>query len=262
MKVQISLAQLAFRLGDTVGNIKKAEKYIRAASRLGSEIILLPELWASGFDLPQWKDYATSMDTGVFKKVRDFAVEYKIAIGCSLLELDQGIGYNTFVFYSAEGDLIGKYRKIHRFRLLQEDKYLGAGDQICIVDTKWGRIGFAVCYDLRFPELFRKLAVENVELVLLVAEWPHQRIEHWDTLLRARAIENQYILAAVNKIGESSGVQLGGHSTILDAWGKEIVYSSQNEGLVTGIIDIASNAAVRNKIPVLQDRRQDIYDGW
>ncbi len=262
MSVQISLAQLSFEFGNTEHNVKKVRKYIEEAAIIGSNLVLLPELWASGFDLRHWQRYATPINQGVFRHIQGLAEEYRIGIGCSLLENDNARGYNTFVLYDNDGALLAKYQKIHRFQLLNEHEYLGAGNSISVIDTIWGRVGLAVCYDLRFPELFRKLATAGVELVLLVAEWPLDRVAHWDVLLRARAIENQYFLAAVNKVGESNGVRLGGHSTILDAWGREISFSSNMEGLITGNVDLNTIKEARKKIPVFEDRRPDIYNQW
>jgi predicted amidohydrolase len=262
MSIQVSLTQLSFEFGNQKHNLRKVRGYVEEAANIGSDLILLPELWASGFDLSNWHDYATPIDDGVFLEVRRLAKEFSIGIGSSLLERVDDRAYNTFVLYSPQGVLLAKYRKIHRFRLLREDKYLAAGDKFCVLDTIWGRLGLAVCYDLRFPELFRKLALAGAQAILLVAEWPERRIQHWDILLRARAIENQVYVAAVNKVGESQNVQLGGHSTILDAWGQEVAFAASQEGLVTGKLDLTTVEAVREKIPVFGDRMPKLYEEW
>lgn len=262
MGVQISLAQLSFEFGDQEHNVSKVRDYIEESASLGSDLILLPELWASGFDLANINKYATPINEGVFTAVKNYAAEFHIGVGCSILEKAGDRAYNTFVLYSPDGELLASYRKIHRFRLLKEDEFLKPGDRTCVVDTGWSRLGLAICYDLRFPELFRKLAMDGAKAVLLVAEWPERRIKHWDILLRARAIENQYFMCAVNKVGESNGAQLGGHSTILDAEGQEIAFSASQEGLITGKLDLSTIETVRKKIPVLEDRMPKLYQGW
>jgi predicted amidohydrolase len=175
------------------------------------------------------------------------------------LELDKGTPYNTFVLYNKKGELMARYRKMHLFRLLKEEQYLGEGNEIVTADTFWGKIGLSICYDLRFPEIYRALALRGSRLVLVVAEWPERRVDHWDILLRARAIENQFFIAAVNKVGESKGVELGGHSVILDPWGKEIVYGSDHDILLTGELDMDEVNQARQWIPVFDDRRPGLY---
>ena len=260
MKLSISLLQISFDFGEPAKNLDRVTKYIREAGKRGSDLALVPELWASGYDLSNWEQYATPLDSGMFKRVSELAKDNHLMIGCSLLELDKGAPYNTFVLYDKEGELISRYRKMHLFRLLKEEQYLGEGNEIVTVDTFWGKIGLSICYDLRFPEIYRALALRGSRLVLVVAEWPERRVNHWDILLRARAIENQVFIAAVNKVGESKGVKLGGHSVILDPWGKEIVYGSDHDILLTGELDMDEVNQARRWIPVFDDRRPGLYD--
>jgi predicted amidohydrolase len=117
----------------------------------------------------------------------------------------------------------------------------------------------SICYDLRFPEMFRVYAAAGAKLILMVAEWPETRIEHWRTLLLSRAIENQVYIAAVNKVGRSQGADLGGRSVIVDPWGERLVEGGTEEALLTARIDLALVGQVREKIPVLKDRQPDAY---
>jgi predicted amidohydrolase len=220
---------------------------------------LLPELWASGYDLKNWEEYATPIDKGVFRLLSDLAVKYQISVGSSLLEAKDGKAYNTFVLFSREGDIWGIYRKIHRFKLLQEDKWLGEGNSLVLANTIWGRVGLSTCYDLRFPEMFRPYAVAGARLVLLVAEWPERRISHWSTLLQTRAIENQLFMVGVNKVGVSQGVKLGGRSAIIDPWGNILVEGGDSEELLNCEINLSNADRARETIPVLQDRKPEIY---
>ena len=238
MKLNLSLAQLAFEFGDVEANFKHAESWIAQAVDRGSDLVLLPELWASGYDLENWPQYASHLGEGDFKRVTDWARKYRIAIGCSLLEKKDGCAYNTFVLSGPDGQTWGVYRKIHRFRLLQEEKWLGAGDQLILAQTPWGTVGLSICYDLRFPEMFRPYAVAGSYLTLIVAEWPERRVAHWSKLLQARAIENQTFLAGVNKVGESQGAKLGGCSAIIDPWGVPLVEGDDSEALLTAEIDV------------------------
>lgn len=261
MKLTISLAQTTWQFGNVDANVERATAYIAEAASYGSDIILLPELWASGYDLENWQQYATSLDDGIFERVSALARQYKIAIGGSLLELHEGRAFNTFVLFGPDGSHWGVYRKIHLFRLLDEDKYLQAGDAMVFADTPWGPIGLATCYDLRFPEIFRAYALGGARLILVVAEWPERRVAHWTKLLGARAIENQAFVAGVNKVGSSQGVKLGGLSAIIDPWGVPFALAAKdNEILLTAEINLREADKARRYIPVFKDRRPDIYD--
>jgi predicted amidohydrolase len=261
MKVTLSLAQLAFEFGAVEANFEHAAPWIAEAAQRGSALVLLPELWASGYDLPHWQRYAAPLDQGAFARLADLARQHEIAIGSSLLEEYEGTAYNTFVLFGAQGSRWGVYRKIHRFRLLDEEQWLGAGDQLVAAETPWGLTGLSICYDLRFPEMFRPYALGGVKLVLVVAEWPLARIAHWTKLLQARAIENQLFMAGVNKVGQSQGAPLGGGSAVIDPWGMPLVEGDQEERLLTAELDFDEVEQARHFIPVFEDRRPDVYTG-
>ncbi len=260
MRLTISLAQTAFEVGNVEGNFDKGAANVAEAASLGSDVILLPELWASGYDLENWQRYATAINDGIFARVAALARNHDIAIGGSLLELHKGSVYNTFVLFSPNGSPWGIYRKIHLFRLLNEDKYLHAGDRLEIANTPWDSVGLATCYDLRFPEMFRSYTLGGTRLIFLVAEWPERRITHWTKLLQARAIENQAFIAGVNKVGHSQGVKLGGCSAIIDPWGVPIASDADDEILLTAEIDLREADKARRYIPVFKDRRPDLYN--
>jgi predicted amidohydrolase len=259
MKLQISLAQMALAFGEEDANFEHARMMISAAAEEGSDLVLLPELWASGYDLENWQNYATGLDEGIFLKLSDLARTKRICIGSSLLEAKSGQAFNTFVLFGQDGGILGLYRKIHRFRLLQEEKWLGAGDALVMAETPWGGVGLAICYDLRFPEMFRPYAMWGSRLTLIVAEWPQRRVSHWSKLLEARAIENQMYVAGVNKVGSSQGVTLGGCSAVIDPWGEPLVRGEDEEALLTVEIDLEEADKARNYIPVFQDRRPKVY---
>ncbi len=259
MHISISLAQLEFLVGEPDQNFHKVNKFVQNAAENGTELVLLPELWASGYDLKNCQKYASSIQEGMFARMQAVAREHQIAVGGSLIEEDQGIYYNTFVLYDSEGTLIGSYRKIHLFQLLDEKKYFGGGTQLALLETSWGLIGLATCYDLRFPELFRAYAARGAVLVLLAAEWPERRISHWIALVRARAIENQFFMAAVNKVGSSQGETLGGCSLVVNPMGEALIQGGLTEALLTADLDLDEVQKIRRWMPVLQDRKPDLY---
>jgi len=142
---------------------------------------------------------------------------------------------------------------------MDEEKWLAPGEKLELVESDWGLTGLGVCYDLRFPELFRHYALRGARLVLLPAEWPARRAYHWQTLLRARAIENQMFLAGCNRVGESKGEVFGGGSAVIDPWGEAVVEGGSAETLLTAEIDLDQVDTVRSRIPVFKDRRPEIY---
>jgi len=259
MNLSIALAQADFVFGKPEKNFQKASQMINDAAEKGADIVLLPELWSSGFDLVNCREYASSIDEGWFSSMQSAAREHKIALGCSLIEEDHGEFFNTFVFYDSSGTLLGTYRKIHLFQMLGEQDHFQSGTELSSFDFNSVKIGLATCYDLRFPELFRAYAVEGVGLMLIVAEWPAKRVNHWNLLLQARAIENQFFVGAVNKVGESKGTRLGGSSAVVNPMGEYLVQGGEKESLLIAEINLKEVDKIRRWMPVLKDRKPDLY---
>jgi omega-amidase len=257
--MKISLAQIDIIIGKPGENQAKAFLLIQEAAHQQSDLVLLPELWSTGYDLSHCHDYATSLGTGLFSWLAEQAKTNHIFIGGSLLEEYLGKVYNSFVLFDPCGELAAVYRKTHLFRLMQEDQWLCAGSAFTMVNLPWGKVGMAVCYDLRFPEMFRYYLASGITMALIPAEWPLKRISHWSTLLRARAIENQIFIIAVNRVGESDGEVFGGHSCIISPWGETIIEGGEKEELLSAQIDPDDTTRIRQIIPVIQDRRLDLY---
>ncbi len=259
MQLTVSLAQINITLGDTQANLKKAAEWVAEAARRGSDVIVFPEMWTTGCDWDNIETLAKSQDE-VIAAVGDLAKKYEIWLNGSMLALDKnGQATNTSILFDPQGEQAGVYRKIHLFRLMDEDQYLTAGEQLTTVETAWGQSGLAICYDLRFAEMFRTYALNGVNMVYLPAEWPHPRLAHWRTLLRARAIENQMYLIAVNCVGSDGTYNFFGHSAIIDPWGNAVVEAGEAEVLLTAAIETDMVAEVREKIPVFKDRRPELY---
>lgn len=259
-KLRISLGQMRIKLARVEDNLEKAERMIAGAAADESQLILLPELWSTGYDLENAGDYADDLGAGMFAQISQLARENRMAVFGSILERRGDQYLNCAAYYDAEGGLAGVYRKIHLFRLFDEHLWLGEGDAPATMDLPWGAAGLSICYDLRFPELFRRYAVEHgAKLILICAEWPLVRVEHWRTLLIARAIENQCYVAATNSCGDTGGAVFAGHSMIVDPWGKVLVEAGEDEALLTAEIDLDEVDRVRSAIPVFEDRRPDAY---
>jgi omega-amidase len=259
MKLNLSLGQMHIHLGEPEKNFERVQSWTAEAARRGSALVLFPELWSTGYDLENWPKHAVPLGEGIFAQLSELAREQRIALGGSVLEARYGKAYNAFAFFDAEGQLIAVYRKAHLFRLMDEEKWLAPGDRLELVETEWGMTGLGICYDLRFPEMFRRYALSGARLILLPAEWPSRRAHHWQTLLRARAIENQMFVAGCNRVGESKGEHFGGGSAVIDPWGEAVVEGGSSETLLTAEIDLGMVDEVRNRIKVFEDRRPEIY---
>ena len=259
-KLKISLGQMQIALARPADNLAKARQMINAAAADGAQLILLPELWSTGYDLENAREHATALDEGVFAQVAGIAGEQGIAVYGSLLERRGDQVMNCAAFYDSCGALRGVYRKIHLFRLFDEHLWLGEGETATLLEAAWGATGLAICYDLRFPELFRRYAVAHgARLMLICAEWPLARVAHWRTLLQARAIENQCFVAATNSCGETGGTVFGGASMLIDPWGQILAEAGEAECLLSAEIDLEEVKRVRRTIPVFEDRRPDAY---
>lgn len=258
--MQLSLGQMHLHLGETEKNFQHVREWTAEAARRGSALVVFPELWSTAYDLENWPKHADALGEGLFARLASLAREQRIAIASSVLEKKDGRAYNTFALYASTGALTGVYRKVHLVPMLDEPKWLAAGDALTLVETEWGMTGLGICYDLRFPELWRKYALGGARLMLIPAEWPSRRAHHWQTLLRARAIENQVFIAACNRVGESKGETFAGKSAVIDPWGDALVEGgAENEALLTAEIDLAKVEDVRRRIPVFKDRRADLY---
>jgi len=259
MKLIISLGQMKVLRGQPEANLERVREWTHEAAKRGSSLVLFPELWHSGYDLEHRERYAARVGEGIFSRVSELARERSIAIGGSLIEEREGGFYNSFPLFDAEGRCLAVYSKTHLFSLMNEVKWLTPGGGFVMADAPWGPTGLSICYDIRFPEVYRRYAFGGARMVLVVAEWPVRRIEHWKTLLLSRAIENQMFIAACNCLGEFGKEKFGGCSAIVDPWGRYAVESGDKEGLFTAEIDLDSIEKTRRQFPFFKDSRRDLY---
>jgi omega-amidase len=257
----LSLGQMQISYDDPEANFERVRAWTAEAAHCESALVLFPELWYSGYDLEKWPRYAAALGEGIFARLSALAREHHIALGGSVLELKDGRPYNTFTLFDAEGECRAVYRKLHLFGPMGEDKWLSAGNSFTLLDGEWGPVGLSICYDLRFPEVARHYALQGARLWLLPAQWPSRRINHWQALIRARAIENQMFVAAVNGVGPSGQEQFGGLSAVIEPWGETLAEGGANEVLLTTMIDLDEADEARRRFPVLKDRRADVYGG-
>ena len=258
----LALAQIDITLGDKAANLAQAEPLIARAADAGADLILFPELWTTGYDLPRAAELAEPIPDGPTpRQLRAWSAAYGLWIGGSMLESgEDGRIFNAAALFGPEGQTLGPYRKIHRFGPMAEDRWLEAGCEPGLFDPPWGKMGMAICYDLRFPELFRSYALAGARLILLPSEWPHPRLHHWRTLVQARAIENACFVAAVNRVGRDRANAFCGHSMAVGPWGDVLVEGEESPALLFATIDLAQADEARARIPVLSDRRPACYE--
>ncbi len=268
-QLMISLVQMDIAYGDPARNFAHVEQRLGEAAARSVEgvphLVLLPELWSSAYDLGRAAELAQPLADGPdgsatgFGRMATLAQQHGLWLAGSLLEVREGRQYNCLAVYSPQGALAGVYRKVHLFRLMQEEQFLAPGPALTCAQTPWGEVGLSICYDLRFPELFRAAAVHGARLMLVPAEWPNPRRMHWRTLLRARAIENQCFVAACNRVGVMGQSSFFGASAVIDPWGETLVEGEEEAALLTVTIDLDLVDTVRARIPVFADRRTDLY---
>lgn len=263
MNLTITLAQMDVATADPKTNLEKTEQFAKEAKQRGSDLIVFPEMWTTGFDWEYNKEHAKD-HIQTENQILKIAKDLKISIHGTLPTLTpNGKLANSSILISSEGEKLIQYDKIHLFSFAKEDKHMEPGNSPKNLKTSWGHCGFAVCYDLRFPELFRGYAVFGAQLVFLPSAFPHPRLEHWKTLIRARAIENQLFMVACNQIGTKQlekEITFFGHSCIIDPWGETVIEGVETEQLLTASIDLEKSDKIRNYMHIFNDRRPDIYE--
>lgn len=260
--LNVSLAQMTIKAGDPRANWAVMQEQTAEAARRGSELVVFPELWDNGYALEKAKEFSSSLSTGLFAQVAALSRNANVFIVGSMLE-KRGVGvYNCAAVFSPRQGVLGAYRKIHLFGGMNEPAYLSPGEAPLTLDLPWGRSSIAICYDLRFPELFRRYSAEGAKVLILPSEWPHPRLAHWRSLLIARAIENQMYIIACNRVGESLGTEFCGHSMIVDPWGDVVIEGGETETMLSVSINTDKVDEVRAKLPVLGDRRPGIYGNY
>ena len=258
--IKVALAQMDVKWADPETNLTTVRHMVAQAAEAGADLVVLPELWGSGYDLAHASQYATTVNDGLFGEMAGLAGTHRLHLVGSLLERENGRIYNTCAVFSPLG-LAATYRKIHLFRLMDEHQYLAPGDRPTLCEgLPWGTTALAICYDLRFPELFRGYALAGARLVIIPAQWPARRVDHWGTLLRARAIENQCFVAGCNRVGRDNGDPFGGRSALVGPWGEVLVEGDDRPDLLLAEVDLDKVEQARQHIPILSDRRPECYE--
>jgi predicted amidohydrolase len=256
---------------DPDANRAAAEPLVRAAAAGGATLVVLPEKWTAMGTADALRAAAEPLEGPTLAWSRELAAELSIdLVAGSFLELIPGHEKlaNTSVHVGPDGEVRGVYRKLHMFdvevagRRYTESALEEPGEEIVLSATAEGvELGMSVCYDLRFPELYRILAVRGARVIVVPAAFTLATTrDHWETLLRARAIENQAYVVAANQVGEHpDGNRSGGRSMIVDPWGLVLAQAPDGVGQVSAELDLSRLEAIRASLPSLANRRPDAY---
>ncbi|MEA4913520.1 MAG: carbon-nitrogen family hydrolase [Christensenella sp.] len=259
--MKICCVQMDVCAAEAEQNFARAELLIRQSAECQPDVILLPELWNTGF-APNQIDASLADEDGARTKVLcgSLAKGYGVNIVAgSVLARKSGALNNTAYVFDRAGSCVAEYDKTHLFSPSGEGEAYQAGDQIVTFPLDGVTYGIMICYDLRFPELARALALSGARVVFIPAEWPRQRTEQLRTLLSARAIENQMFAALCNGCGEAYGTEFGGSSAIVDPLGNVLAQAGAGETIIFAEIDFAEQDKIRKDLPVLLDRRPTLY---
>jgi len=260
--MKVAAVQLSVVENDPDATFEKAHKAIRSCP--DADLVMLPEIWQTGFmSFDRYAGDAQTLDGPLVTRLKALAAEMKKMLHTgSFVERDGDRLYNTSVLVSADGEILAVYRKIHLFGFQsKETRILTPGETPVVVDTPFGRLGMATCFDLRFPELFRAMVDQGATLFLVCSAWPYPRLPAWIMLNRVRALENQCHLICANSCGMNTGIQFAGHSMVVDPWGTILAGAGDGEAMVTTRIDPDESQAARNIFPGLAGRKPFLNPG-
>jgi predicted amidohydrolase len=264
--MRVAVVQVAY--GDDEPMQDRVERVAQLVrEQRGHDLVVLPELWApGGFAYREWAERAQPVDGTIGQAMSAAARDAGVMLHAgSIVERPadgesgpQGRGlWNTSLVYAADGSLAAAYRKIHRFGFgAGEPRLMDAGEEVVLVDLPGGaRAGLSTCYDLRFPELYRRQLDAGATVFIVPAAWPKARVRHWTLLAHARAVEDQCVVIACNTAGIHAGTPMGGHSQVVDAKGEALAMAGEGEQVLSVDIDLTQVTSWRERFPVLRDRR-------
>jgi len=254
--MKIGIAQVDIQWERSYENMKKIEKLIEEASKENIDLVLFPEMSLTGFTMNI--DKLLQSESEIINWAKKVAIKNNINLGFGFAAPIDNKGVNRYAIISKDGDKLANYTKMHPFSYAKEDINYYKG--IDIVSCKINEFDVApfICYDLRFPEIFQ-IASKESQLIIVAANWPKSRENHWIALLRARAIENQCYIVGINRVGEGDGIEYNGGSLFIDPNGDMLNDITSNEELIIRDIDINEVKKIREAFEIKNDRRERLY---
>lgn len=263
--MKVAIAQLTSTL-DKTQNLQKAVEYVGKAKAAGADFVIFPEMYSAAATPKSGvrpSEVAEPLDGPFVSRLAQAAREQGIYVVCGVyesIEGDQDRAYNTTVFFNRSGELIKAYRKTHLYDAFSymESDYIAAGNTPYeIIETEFGKIGLIVCYEVRFPEIARQFALQGADLLFVPAGWVAgpMKEDHWETLVRTRAIENTMFVCAADQVGNI----FAGRSMIVDPMGVIVASAGEEETLLVAELDLDRIQRVRGKLPSVANRRPELY---
>lgn len=267
MKIKIAVCQLRTELLQEE-TMKKAEGMVREAARQGADFVVLPEMFNCPYSKEYFRKYASLGHKEAVQAMASWAKELGIyLVGGSVPELEEGKIYNTCFVFDRQGKQIARHRKVHLFDVdipgmrFMESATFAPGEEITVFDTEYGKMGAAICFDVRFPELFRAMAVRGAQVVFLPAQFNMATgPAHWEMTLRSRAVDNEiFMVAAAAARYEGFNYECWGHSMVVDPYGIILNSCEAEETIIFSEIDLDRIAQVRAQLPTFLKLRREIY---
>ncbi|HIU64405.1 MAG TPA: carbon-nitrogen family hydrolase [Candidatus Avacidaminococcus intestinavium] len=257
--MRISLLQMTIVEKDKLANVKKGLTLLEEAASY-SDIIVMPEIWTTGYSLGQLQEKADEPNGELLTHIKEIAVQYNcnIVAGSLPMKLKDKI-YNTAPAINKKGEIVDLYSKIHLFGMFKEERFFSAGNQHEVYELDGVPCASTICYDLRFPELYRSLALKGAKIIFVPAEWPESRGNVWKLLLQARAVENQIYICGVNCVGSFKENTFYGHSMLVAPNGEILTEGSQREQILTAEIDLSLVEQMRKTLNALDDVRSELF---
>lgn len=259
--MKVSILQMEVKIGDIEANMRAVEEGVAVIVREQSpDVVVLPELWNTGFVPKVAAQLAAGQRERLCPWMAELAMRHNIVlVGGSIANELHGRVYNTSFVFDAEGVILAEYNKVHLFSPANEHHLFDGGDLLPTFYIGGRRAAVITCYDIRFPELARMAALKGIEVLFVVAAWPYPRQDHWDILLKARAIENQIFVVAANTVGAAGKVTMCGRSVVLDPWGLPLAMAGDVETILTAELPFMLRDSARGKINVMADRKPHVY---
>lgn len=259
-ELKVSVIQTDLSFGAPQDNLDLILRKLDAAMRDEPDVILWPEMWNTCYDLTRLDSIADRAGKPSIQTLQAYAANHKVnLVAGSIADIREGRAYNTTYVINRCGECVDQYSKVHLIGLMEEDRYITPGAELGRFDIDGTPCGAIICYDLRFPELIRSLALDGAEVLFVPAQWPTVRLAHWRTLLVARAIENQMYVVSANRTGSDPKNDFPGHSMVIDPWGEIIHEAGTQDEIFTVVLKRGLVKEVRTRMPIFSDRAPQVY---
>lgn len=259
--MKISCIGLDSKFKDPTINHQRAVQKIEEALENNPDVIVLPELFPTGFFPKNIEQYADINGNETKKIYGSLAKKHKInIIAGSVATKKEDKIFNTSYVFNKDGKVISEYDKTHLFTFMGEDKYFNFGETLSTFMLDGCKCGIIICYDLRFVELIRTLALQEIKILFIVTAWPKERLHHLEVLTTARAIENHIFVTLCNSTSELENIKFGGNSMIIDPLGKTLARGDEEEHIIAADIEPSMVEKIKEKINIYKDRRETLYN--